>query len=341
MLHWTFCLLFPSLSHVHVLRMDALPATQVYLTKFSSNNDNVTFFPDNICGRQDNAQAHEVCLSWRNLSYEITTRTDPLKWVFSPKTKRTVLKPMSGVITSGTMTALMGPSGSGKTTLLNCLSGKINRTGLSGEVMLSSKGKSTNIRIGFVPQEDHFLDVFTVKEVVEIASKLNNSSFSRRQHKGRINEVLQSLDLGNHTHHKVSKLSGGQQKRVSVALELVSRPQILFLDEPTSGLDSDNTEKLIVLLKNLSRGAPSDKSILTINSMKSTGPAIMMTIHSPSGDVFKMFDNIYLLNRFGFNIYSEVPNEARSFFTSFGFSQILRSNSNPVLLCYRSLLILS
>ena len=235
---------------------------------------------------------------------------------------------MNGQISAGSITALMGPSGAGKTTLLNCISNKLQDKGLEGEVCFrsfsslpdavgveSGISEPNDIRIGFVPQQDHLFIQFSVKETLMFASKMNNNNLkTMRDHEKVVKECLASLDLSHEADTKVWKLSGGQVKRTSIAVELISRPQILLLDEPTTGLDSDNSEKVVILLKKLTK------------SLKNP-PAVIATIHQPSSDVFMMFDQIYLLNRFGGNIYSGPPAGIMSFLVSFDFER--KHDVNP------------
>jgi ABC-type multidrug transport system ATPase subunit len=259
-------------------------------------------------------------LIWQDVSYS-ASRGGPLSWVKSAPEKK-ILNNLSGHLSSGSMTALMGPSGSGKTTLLNCISGKIKSSGLKGSVFLRFpdrrfSGIMQNIRIGFVPQQEHMFMEFTVRETIMFASRLiNHSSSSMSSESGikrRVEETIASLDMTACADSKLSLVSGGQLKRTSIALELISLPQILMLDEPTTGLDSDNAESLISLLKKISDGI--------------FAPAIVATIHQPSTDTFLMFDQIYLLSKHGSNIYFGPPAQVISHFVSFGFDH--RENVNP------------
>lgn len=255
---------------------------------------------------------------WKNLSYDVDVKTG--KFCKTVTGQKRILHSMSGEIAGGTITALMGPSGAGKSTLLNCVSCKLLQ-GVKGDIFMrfpprSTQGKDMEtLRIGFVPQTDYLFTQFTVKETVLFASKMMNPGYTHHEHKEKMTEVLRSLDLEQRANLKLKKLSGGQLKRASIAIELISNPKILILDEPTSGLDSDNSEMVISMLKNLSK----------IPGLEA--PAIVATIHQPSVDVFMMFDNIYLLNRFGTNIYFGPPQDVMSYMVSFGFKE--RSNINP------------
>jgi ABC-type multidrug transport system ATPase subunit len=256
-----------------------------------------------------------INLIWKEISFGVKKKRSP----FSPAVFKTILHPMSGMISSGSLTALMGPSGSGKTTLLNCISGRIGQEGFSGEVYLSSTHKieraneSFAFRVGFVPQNDNLFMEFTVLEHLWFASRMTNDHFTEKQHTTRIREVMSCLDIDSCQNQNGEKLSGGQLKRLTIAVELISQPSILFLDEPTSGLDSDSSEKLVALLKSLTQNPSS--------------PAIMATIHQPSAQVLKLFDHIYLMSRLGVNIFSGSPSNVSFFLQSHGYPP--KKNTNP------------
>jgi ABC-type multidrug transport system ATPase subunit len=266
----------------------------------------------------------KFALTWRELSYTVSSvKSMVMPCSTTTFKKKHVLMNMNGQIVAGTMTALMGPSGAGKTTLLNCISNKLQDNGLQGQVSFRTFAnfnidgikEKEDIRIGFVPQQDHLFIQFSVKETLMFASKMNNAHLKgMRDHAKVVQDCLASLDLSHEADTMIWKLSGGQVKRTSIAVELISRPKILLLDEPTTGLDSDNSEKVVILLKNLTN---------IINNP----PAIIATIHQPSSDVFMMFDQIYLLNRFGSNIYSGSPAAIMSYLESFDFER--KEDVNP------------
>ena len=251
-----------------------------------------------------------IRIVWKNLTCDVQVTSKRYFLKNSEKTR--VLNSMNGQVSSGTMTALMGPSGAGKTTLLNTITNKL-RHGLGGDVLFQSSSINWNMRIGFVPQNNHLFMQFTVRETLKFASSIMNPNFNCDEHNLKISDVLQSLDINNQADQRLGKLSGGQLKRICIATEMISSPRILVLDEPTSGLDSDNSEVVVKVLKNL--------------SASSLSPAIVATIHQPSVDVFMLFDNIYLLNRFGCNIYSGPPQGVKPFLTRFGFPE--RYDINP------------
>ncbi|CAG2183239.1 unnamed protein product, partial [Oppiella nova] len=163
----------------------------------------------------------------------------------------------------------MGPSGCGKSSFLNCLSG-VKKKGVSGSISISTKKK---LRVACIGQEDHLENKLSVREALTFASKLKNSDSI--DHKLNVQTVLKRLDIESCADVRAKRCSGGQRKRVSIALELVSRPNILILDEPTSGLDSSTTWQLINTLSDLCR-----------QSQKGQPMAVVATIHQPSGKLF-------------------------------------------------------
>ena len=222
--------------------------------------------------------------------------------------KRVILQCQSGYIESGRLTALMGPSGAGKTTLLNCVTSRITDH-VTGQVVVRfhpdvGVAKGRKVRLGFIPQVDSLFHEFTVRETLIFALKINNSSESENSQK--LEDILKALDLTNEANSRLGKLSHGQMKRTSIAVEMISSPEILFLDEPTSGLDSDNSNIVVSLLSNL---------------CSKLGLAICCTIHQPSFQLFCQFDMVYMLNRHGSCIYFDSPNKLVSTLVSFGFDE--------------------
>lgn len=262
-------------------------------------------------------------IEWRNLSFEIDKRIigyeAPFKVTLNHLQKQ-ILKPQSGCIYSGQMTALMGPSGSGKTTLLNCITGRITGKGiLSGEVNYivkdSSRKRDKLLKLSYVPQKDHLYQDFTIRETLRYAYKFtdisNNKQSNEHSTKSRLEKLASDLNLLSALDTKISKCSGGQVKRVSVAIELVSSPNILILDEPTTGLDSMNASTIISVIKDLlsRRRLSQNYSNDDVNNNDNVVPAVICAIHQPSVEVFNLFDSIYVLSEGGINIFSGPPSK--------------------------------
>lgn len=206
----------------------------------------------------------------------------------------------------GKLVGIMGASGAGKTTLLNVLAGleKPSR----GEILINGfdiHDQKEKIRgvIGYVPQEDFLLEELTVYQNLFFNARLCFSGDSEERLHRRVTETLESLGLEQRKDLRVGSvldktISGGQRKRLNIALELIRQPAVLFLDEPTSGLSSRDSENVIDLLKEL--------------SLK--GKLIFVVIHQPSSDIYKMFDKMIIMDTGGYPVYYGTPVEAVTYF---------------------------
>jgi ABC-type multidrug transport system ATPase subunit/pSer/pThr/pTyr-binding forkhead associated (FHA) protein len=211
----------------------------------------------------------------------------------------------------GDMIALMGPSGAGKTTLLLALNGYLPPT--SGQVRINGEDLYTIYdalrgSIGYVPQDDIVHPELTVFEAVKYSARFRlPPDYSEDEIDRRVDDTLRDLGLEAVRNLQIGKpekkvLSGGQRKRVNIALELVTDPVILFLDEPTSGLAADDTTTLISLLAELT---------------KKTGKTIVMTIHQPAKDEFEKFNLGFIMGYGGVPTYfGPTGDPAYSFFGS-------------------------
>lgn len=209
---------------------------------------------------------------------------------------------------SGRMIGIMGSSGSGKSTLLNVLNGSLMP--YRGEVLVNNidihreKGEIEGL-IGHVSQDDLLIEELTVYQNLYYNAKLCFDHYTEEETVTAVNSLLQQLGLYEARHIQVGsplnkKISGGQRKRLNIALELIREPAILFLDEPTSGLSSRDSENILDLLKEL--------------ALK--GKLIFVVLHQPSSDIFKMFDNLLILDTGGFLIYNGDPVDAIIYFKS-------------------------
>ena len=214
------------------------------------------------------------------------------------------LKSFSFSEDSGRLIGIMGGSGTGKSTLMNILNGKIppdeGRIHING---FSLEQASIEGVIGYVPQDDLLFDELTVYQNLYFNAKTCFSDFSEELIDRTVNNILEDLDLEEIKDLKVGDplnktISGGQRKRLNIALELMREPSILFVDEPTSGLSSMDSEKMMLLLKDLAR----------------KGKLVIAIIHQPSSEIFKLFDKLWILDKGGYPIYDGNPIDAVVYF---------------------------
>lgn len=206
----------------------------------------------------------------------------------------------------GKLVGIMGASGAGKTTLLNVLTG--NETPSKGEILINGinlhteKDKMEGV-IGYIPQDDLLIEELTVYENLYFNAKLCFKDMTDEEIKERCEKTLANLGLLDRKDLKVGSplhktISGGQRKRLNIALELIREPPILFVDEPTSGLSSRDSENVMDLLREL--------------AMK--GKLVFVVIHQPSSEIYKMFDKMVILDTGGYLIYYGNPVDAVSYF---------------------------
>jgi ABC-type multidrug transport system ATPase subunit/pSer/pThr/pTyr-binding forkhead associated (FHA) protein len=209
------------------------------------------------------------------------------------------------------LVALVGGSGAGKTTLMSALNGL--RPSQEGTVLYNGKDLYHNLaafsdQLGYVPQDDIVHRDLTVERALYYAAKLRlPSDFTHEQIDQRINEVLEDVEMTGRRHLLVKKLSGGQRKRVSIALELLANPSVFFLDEPTSGLDPGLDRKMMFLLRKLA----------------DQGHTIIVVTHATNN--INTCDYICFLAQGGRLAYFGPPEEAKSYFDKSDFAEIYTS----------------
>ncbi len=208
--------------------------------------------------------------------------------------------------TSGKLVGIMGGSGAGKSTLLNILNGNdkptVGNVFINGINFHTEKQKLKGI-VGHISQDDLLMESLTVYENLFYNAKLCFSYLSDDEINDKCLRLLAEIGLYEAKDLKVGNvlsktISGGQRKRLNIALELIREPSILFVDEPTSGLSSRDSENIMDLLKEL--------------ALK--GKLVFVVIHQPSSDIFKMFDKLLLLDVGGYPIYYGNPVEAVIYF---------------------------
>ncbi|MEU2557735.1 FHA domain-containing protein [Streptomyces longispororuber] len=219
-----------------------------------------------------------------------------------------ILKDVSFGVPEKSLIAVIGPSGSGKSTLLKALTGY--RPANQGDVLYDNRNLYKQFaelrqRIGLVPQDDILHKELTVKKALKYAAKLRFPADTSEQERAqRIGEVLRELKLDIHKDKKVTSLSGGQRKRVSVALELLTKPSLIFLDEPTSGLDPGMDRDVMQLLRGL---ADDGRTVLVVtHSVAELALCDKLLVMAPGGSVAYFGPPEEALNFFGYDTWADV-----------------------------------
>ena len=218
--------------------------------------------------------------------------------------------PFSFTAESGELIGVMGGSGVGKSTLLNILNGNMSLK--QGEILINGyhlekdKDKLQGI-IGFVPQDDLLIEELTVFQNLYYNAKLCFRDFPDKKIIRSVIRVLSDIGLIGIKNLKVGDplnkfISGGQRKRLNIALELIREPSVLFADEPTSGLSSMDSEMVMLLLKE--------------QTLK--GKLVIVNIHQPSSDIFKLFDKLLIMDKGGYPIFYGNPIDALTYFKTMG-----------------------
>ena len=210
-----------------------------------------------------------------------------------------VLSKMDLAIPSKSLLAIMGPSGCGKTTLMNTLNGVSPAT--NGKVYLFGQELISNYeylktQIGYVPQDDTIHRQLTVRQSLYYTAKLRLNNFTESEIDAKIDKILDQLGVLHVKNNLISKISGGQRKRVCIAVELLSEPLILFLDEPTSPLDPQTIEDFLNILKDLSN----------------RGTTVVMVTHKPED--LDYMDEVIFLAKGGFPAYFGDSKSYKSYF---------------------------
>jgi ABC-type multidrug transport system ATPase subunit len=219
-----------------------------------------------------------------------------------------ILKDVSFGVPEKSLVGVIGPSGSGKSTLLKALTGY--RPADQGDVLYDNRNLYKQFaelrqRIGLVPQDDILHKELTVKRALKYAAKLRfPGDTAETERAARIDEVLRELRLDIHKEKKVSSLSGGQRKRVSVALELLTKPSLIFLDEPTSGLDPGMDRDVMQLLRGL---ADDGRTVLVVtHSVAELAICDKLLVMAPGGSVAYFGPPEEALNFFGYSTWADV-----------------------------------
>ncbi|KAL2925234.1 ABC transporter G family member 11 [Bienertia sinuspersici] len=229
--------------------------------------------------RKEKYEGDGVCLTWQDLCVT----------VYHDNKYKNILEDVNGYACPGQVLAIMGPSGCGKSTLLDALAGRLDSNAKqSGEILIN--GCEQALAYGtsaYVTQDDILMATLTVKEIVHYSSELQlPASMSKSEKRKRADECIKEMGLQDSINTRVGGwgvkgLSGGQKRRLSICVEILTNPKLLFLDEPTSGLDGAASFHVM--------------SRITCNE-RTSGRTIIASIHQPSNQVFELFDNLCLLS---------------------------------------------
>lgn len=242
--------------------------------------------------------------TWRNLTYTVKT----------PTGDRVLLDNVHGYVRPGMLGALMGSSGAGKTTLLDVLAQRKTDGTINGEIMVDGRPLPVSFQrsAGYCEQLDIHEPFATVREALEFSALLRQSRNTPREEKlAYVDTIIDLLELHDLEHTLIGKVGAGlsveQRKRVTIGVELVSKPSILiFLDEPTSGLD----------------GQAAFNTVRFLRKLADVGQAVLVTIHQPSAQLFAQFDTLLLLAKGGKTVYfgdiGDNANTVKEYFGRFG-----------------------
>jgi ABC-type multidrug transport system ATPase subunit len=282
------------------------------------------------------AEGGLLMLSWWDIKYSILKREifrpSFFRRIFTPKKAKQereanfqkpveILKGVVGEVRPGQMIALMGSSGAGKTTLLNILAGRIVGGTPSGIVKVNGKSrdpKQWRKITSYVEQFDLLDGNLTVGEMIHFAAqiKLPDSLYTSKEKESKAEKLINALGLNHIANVRINdgrghQISGGQMKRVSIAIELISEKKLIFLDEPTTGLDATTSISLINTIRNL---------------VEEFNLSAIMSIHQPRNSILEVFDRILLLSQ-GKTIFFGTVNEILCHFESNGFK--CHDDENP------------
>ncbi|KAF8948563.1 hypothetical protein BGZ47_004077 [Haplosporangium gracile] len=289
-------------------------------TEKITNGSNASISTGSYVQGDANVPFIPASLTVSKLQYEITVKQElkegEKKSLFKkqPDVQRAILSNIDAKATPGRVLAIMGPSGSGKTTLLDLLAdrqarnvGKIQGDILLNDVPVKQYGSIRKRLVGYVTQEDDFIETLTVLETLTFAAKMRlPRAMSVKDKLARVDAVMEELNL---THIKNTKvggavirgISGGEKRRVTIGIELLSSPSVLLLDEPTSGLSSTDALNVANAIKELAR----------------KGRTVILTVHQPRSDIYELFDDLLLLSK-GKVVYFGKAQEAASYFEALG-----------------------
>eukprot|EP00041_Stephanoeca_diplocostata_P018664 m.392675 g.392675 ORF g.392675 m.392675 type:complete len:672 (+) comp21081_c0_seq1:174-2189(+) len=251
----------------------------------------------------------QFTLNWNDVGYHVEVKRRNPETKKKEKVSKTVLSGVTGCLKPGEFMCVLGTSGSGKTTMLNVLSGRHLNGDVTGRILCNDKKRQRSFRrkTAYVEQDDLMFAHLTVTETLVYTALLRlPRSMSRKEKIGRANEVIDQLGLADCRDTRIGNamrrgVSGGERKRASIGIELITNPRILFLDEPTSGLDSYTAYHIMETIKTLTQH----------------GRSVICSVHQPREKIFHLFDKIMLLSK-GTTCYYGPQTGVRDFFTAAG-----------------------
>ncbi|XP_017837715.1 ATP-binding cassette sub-family G member 4 isoform X1 [Drosophila busckii] len=250
---------------------------------------------DNATQREKNG----LELRFSELCYQLKSGTNS-------KASNLILKDTCGELRAGCLTAIMGPSGAGKSSLLNVLAG-FKLKGVSGHILLNGQPRELQAfrkMSSYIAQNHVMLSLLTVEETLRVSATLKLPSDTSSEAKQKILEdILDVLSLHSCRQTLVRDISGGEHKRLSIGIELITNPPIMFFDEPTSGLDSVASYQVMCYLQKLAHD----------------GRIVVCVVHQPSSRLMQLFDDILVLAH-GEVLYSGTQQEMLPSFHAAGFS---------------------
>ncbi|KAJ4800590.1 ABC transporter G family member 2 [Rhynchospora pubera] len=268
-------------------------------------------------------------LSFADITYKVHQNKNQSFSPFSKSNKenstqltrvRTLLDSVSGEAREGEIFAVLGASGSGKSTLIDALANRILRESLKGSITLNGdnlESRLLKVLSAYVMQDDLQYPMLTVKETLMYATEFRlPCSVSKEKKKNRVEELIKQLGLKTVTNTIIGDeghrgVSGGERRRVSIGINIVHDPILLFLDEPTSGLDSTSAFMVVEVLKEIAR----------------RGSLVILSIHQPSYRILNLLDRLLFLSR-GQTVFYGPPSSLSMFFSEFG--KPIPDNENPV-----------
>ncbi|PPR89614.1 hypothetical protein GOBAR_AA31074 [Gossypium barbadense] len=249
-------------------------------------------------------------LSFNHLTYSVKVGRKMPLFTGGDRTK-TLLNGISGVARDGEILAVLGASGSGKSTLIDALANRISKGSLKGNITLNDEVVESRVLksiSAYVMQHDLLFPMLTVEETLMFAAEFRlPRTMSKSKRRTRVQALIDQLGLRNATETVIGDeghrgVSGGERRRVSIGVDIIHDPIILFLDEPTSGLDSTSAFMIVKALQRIAQ----------------SGSIVIMSIHQPSYRILDLLDRLIILST-GQTVYTGLPTNLSLYFSEFGY----------------------